>query len=98
MIFTMDDYNRIRFRNYTPQTKFLDGMYVIEKTEPETLTQLIQDKLDLCDDNKPLAERLEPKKVDWDLKRRISNSLERLERDTRKCIDKHIKSSRSSTK
>lgn len=94
----MDKNNHIRFRNYTPQTKFLDGMYVMEKSEPETLTPLIQDKLDLCDENKPLAERLEPKKIDWDLKCRISNPLERLERETRRCIDKHVKSTRSSAK
>lgn len=94
----MDENNRIKFRNYTPQTKFLDGMYSIEKTEPETLTPLIQDKLDLCNDNTPLAERLEPKKIDWDLKCRISNSLERLERETRKCIDKHVKLMRSNAK
>lgn len=93
----MDENNRIRFRNYTPQTKFLEGMYTLDKAEPDTLTPLIQDKLDLLNDNTPLAERLEPKKIDWDLKCRISGSLEKLERETRKCIDKHVKSTRTNT-
>lgn len=91
----MDANNRIKFRNYTPQTKFLEGMYIVEKAEPDTLTPLIQDKLDLSKDNAPVSERLEPKKVDWDLKCRLGRSLEKLERETRKCIDKHVKSVRS---
>lgn len=78
----------LKFRNYRPQSKFLDGYYTVESTEPETITPLIKEKLDLLD-----TETIERdfKKVDWDLKCRIEKKLERLERDTKRQISKYIK-------
>lgn len=84
-----------KFRNYVPQTHFLDGLCVTERTEPSTIKHLIKDKLDLIsrDDNYRIDPKLlETKKIDWDLKRRIEKRLEMLERDTRRSIGEHIKS------
>lgn len=95
--------SKLKFRNYEPQTQFLEGLYTITKSEPESIVPFIRDKLDLLADNdvnkddttnnqyKIDKDMLEFKKVDWDLKRRIEKRLEKLERETRKQIDKHIK-------
>lgn len=81
----------LKFRNYHPQTKFLDGYYTLESTEPESITSLIQDKLDLIE-----CETIEKdfKKIDYDLKCRIEKKLDRLERDTKRQISKHNKGSK----
>ena len=91
----------LKFRNYKPQTSFLDGLYTEEQAEPETIQHLIQDKLDLlAADEDHLRYRInpklmEPKKIDFDLKRRIEKKLDKLERETKKSIARHIKNSRS---
>lgn len=92
----------IRFRNYTPQTDFLDGMYTIEQSQPGSIRHLIEDKLNLIVSNEDDGKRymidpasMEPKKANWDLKRRLEKKMEKLDRETSKCIDKHLKSSRS---
>ena len=90
-----------KFRNYKPQTKFLDGLYAVEKSQPAAINHLIQDKLDLisdADNEKRYRidpKLLEPKKIDWDLKRRGEKRMEKLERETRKCIDKQLKIAKS---
>lgn len=91
----------LRFRNYNPQTNLLEGMYLIEKSEPESITPYIQDKLKLLDpdqDNRDTdnpfrinPEMLDAKKVDFDLKRRLESKIEKLDRETRKNIDKYVK-------
>ena len=72
-----------KFRNYTPQTQFLDGLYTVEKSQPATIGHLIKDKLDLISSEETgyrIDHKLfEPKKVDWDLKRRIEKRLEMLD-------------------
>lgn len=81
----------LKFRNYRPQTKFLDGYYTLESTEPEAITPLIMDKLELL--GVETVER-DFKKVDHDLKCRIEKKLDRLERDTKKQISKYNKKSK----
>lgn len=90
------------FRNYEPQTKLLEDLYVIEKTEPETIHSRIQDKLKLIEDNGSEEERykidskfLDPQKIDYDLKRRIQPRMDKLNRRTKREIDRYIKSSKS---
>lgn len=95
----------INFRNYTPQTSLLEGSFTLEKAEPESITPYIQDKLDLLKDDtndnndknpyKLDIKILEPKKADWDLKRRIEKRMERLDRETRKNIDIYIKNKKT---
>lgn len=94
-----------RFTNYAPQTHFLDGLYSLERAQPDSIDHLIKDKLDLTidsedNDNKCKIDPklLEPKKTDWDLKHRIERRMEKLERETRKSIDRHIKGMRTKTK
>lgn len=94
----MQQHTQIKFKNYTPQTNLLDDMYVIEKAEPGSISHLIEDKLNLINDDTPVKDLLEPKKIDWDLKRRIEGPLERLERETRKCVDKQVKAMRTKPK
>lgn len=88
----------IIFRNYTPQTNLLEGLFVVEKSTLETITARIEDKLKLISeetncDNKYQIDKvmLEPQKVDSDLKRLINPRLDKLERETRKQIDKFFK-------
>lgn len=98
----------INFRNYTPQTRLLEGSYTVEKAEPESIIPYIQDKLDLLNDNRSESSDknpykldikiLEPKKVDWDLKRRIEKKMERLDRETRKNIDIYIKNKKNKSR
>lgn len=91
---------RYKFRNYVPQTKFLEGSCQIKPSEALSIDHLIQDKLDLIpkDGNYKIDHKmLEPKKIDWDLKRRFEKRLKRLERDTSKSISEHIKSKRKKT-
>lgn len=87
-----------KFRNYTPQTHFLEGLYTVERSQPATIDHLIKDKIDLVssqDTGYRIDPKLfEPKKIDWDLKRRIEKRLELLESDTRKSISKHVKNSK----
>lgn len=89
----------LKFKNYTPQTQLLEGTYTIEKCEPESIKTLIQDKLDLLEDetvdlNSKDQCRMDMKMVDWDLKRRIGKRMEKLEDETRKAIERHIKSNK----
>lgn len=94
--------NQIKFRNYQPQTSFLDGAYIVEKSEPESLFSLIEDKLKLGANQEGISESkyaidlnmLEPKKIDYDLKCRLEKNLEKLDRQTRRCIDKARKKSK----
>lgn len=84
-----------RFRNYNPQTHFIDGLFSVEKSEPGSIYHLVQDKLGLAS-TKETGYRIdpklmEPKKVDWDLKRRIEKRMEILGRETRNSIAKHVK-------
>lgn len=83
-----------KFRNYLPQSKFLDGLTVTSAAEPLSINHLIQDKLDLVpkDGNYRIDHQLlEPKKVDWDLKRRFERRLEKLEASTGKAIATYVK-------
>lgn len=84
-----------KFRNYTPQTHFIDGIFSVEKSQPGTISHLIEDKLDILSKGgagyRIDPKLMEPKKEDWDLKRRIEKRMETLERATRKSIAKHIK-------
>jgi hypothetical protein len=86
-----------KFRNYVPQTNFLKGICVTKPTEPTSINHLIQDKLDLIpkDGNYKIDHKLlEPKKIDYDLKRRFEKRLKKLERDTSKSISEHVKKDR----
>jgi hypothetical protein len=88
---------KYKFRNYIPQTKFLEGSCVTRPSEPLPINHLIQDKLDLIpsDGNYMIDHKmLEQKKVDWDLKRRFEKRLRKLERDTSRKISEHIKKER----
>lgn len=98
-----------RFRNYSPQTNFLDGLYTIDKAEPCSIAEFIEDKLKLIDDSnylvndeenkyKIIPEKLDLQKVDVDLKRRIEGRLEKLENETRRQINKYLKSQKSRNK
>jgi len=90
---------RFKFRNYEPQTGALEGLYTLrrsELSEPTLISSLVQDKLDLLEDDADDNNRyrvhpkfLDPKKSDWDLKRRIEPRLEKLERVTRRQIDRY---------
>lgn len=94
------DSSKYKFRNYAPQTKFLEGSCVIRPSEALSINHLIQDKLDLIptDGNYKIDHTLlEPKKIDWDLKRRFEKRLKKLERDTSKSISAHIKRERKKT-
>lgn len=86
----------MRFRNYKPQTNFLDGLYTVDKSQPGSISELIKDKLDLISDGNLRIDPkiLEPKKIDWDLKRRLEKRLDLLEKETRNSISKHIKDAR----
>ena len=85
-----------KFRNYTPQTRFLDGLYTVEKSQQGSIRHLIEDKLNIISDDTSIDPKLlEPKKVDWDLKRRLEKRMEILDRDTRKSISKHVKEVRN---
>lgn len=80
----------LKFRNYKPQTKLLEGHYTIEKSEPSTIHHRIQDKLELVNlEFDP--DYLELKKPDWDLKCRIKSKLDKLERETNKQIKLEVK-------
>lgn len=96
----------IQFRSYSPQTNLLDGLYSSEKIEPLTITKYIEDKLSILKESESTdqdvdnvykidPEMLELKKVDWDLKRRLEKRMEKLDRETRKHIDRHIKGQRN---
>lgn len=87
---------KIKFRNYKPQTEFLDGLFIVDRSEPASINEFIKDKLDMITDGNYNIDPniLEPKKVDWDLKRRLERRVEILERETRKGISKHIKDAR----
>jgi len=86
----------IKFRNYQPQTDFLEGLYIFEKADPKSVHEFIKDKLDLISDTSFRIDPklMEPKKVDWDLKRRIEKRLDILEKETRKDISTHIRNTR----
>lgn len=98
-----------RFRNYSAQTNFLDGLYTVDKAEPCSITEFIEEKIKLIDDSDYLAsdeenkykinsKKLNLQKVDSDLKRRIEGRLEKLENETRRQINKHLKSQKSRNK
>lgn len=84
---------RMKFRNYTPQTQLLDGLYYEEKAEPGSIKHFIQDKLDLLKVDEEHAnsddparkygidpEMLDPQKPDWDLKRNFSKKSRKLDK------------------
>lgn len=82
---------RILFRNYKPVTSLLEGRYEIKKSEPETITHRIQEKLDLLKEGEDKYRvdpcMFDPKKDDFDLKRRIQPKLDKLDRETRKMME-----------
>lgn len=95
-----------KFRNYTSQTHFLDGLYTIDKAQPGSIAEYIEDKIKLASDSDYLIddgenkykinpEKLNLQKIDADLKRRIEDKLEKLENETRRQISKHLKSQKS---
>lgn len=86
----------IKLRNYKPQTNFLDGLFYIEQAQPGSINHLIENKLELVSDDYKIDPKLmDPKKVDWDLKRRIEDRMEKLEKQTRKSIARHINNKRN---
>lgn len=96
----------LRFRNYTPQTKFLEGLYRVDKAEPSSIDSYIEDKINLISDNdytmndndnkhRINPEKLNLQKIDADLKRRIEKRLDKLENETRRQIDKHVKTQKN---
>lgn len=83
-----------KFRNYVPQSKFLCGLSKTSTAEPLSINHLIQDKLDLVpkDGNYRIDHQLlEPKKDDWDLKRRFERRLAKLEDNTGRAIASYVK-------
>lgn len=85
------------FRNYSPQTQFFEGHYIHNKSKAGSINPLIEDKLSLISDSDYRIDpsNLDPKKVDWDLKKRLRKRLDILEVETEKSIKKHIKDGRS---
>lgn len=90
----------IRFRNYTPQTGFLDGLVTVDQSEPGSIKHLIQDKLNLILDQEDDNEKyrinfdnieISSKEVCWDLKQRIKKQMDQLESRTDRCIKKHLR-------
>lgn len=91
--------DKIKFRNYTPQTDLLDGLFEISKAEPEVIEPFIEDKLNLLGQKgKITLEDLDFKKIDWDLKRRIEGKMQDLDEKTRKSIDLYLKNKKSKGK
>lgn len=100
----------IIFRNYRPQTSLLEGSYSTKKAQPGSITPYVKDKFQLLDDNEFYLKNdsvnqfnlnpkvLEPKKPDWDLKCRISKKMDKLDNETRRNIDKYIKSRKTRTR
>lgn len=95
-----------KFRNYTPQTHFLEGLYTIDKAQPGSIAEYIEDKIKLISDGDYLIndgenkykinpEKLNLQKIDADLKRRIEGRLEKLENETRRQINTYIKNQKS---
>lgn len=85
----MDDDVRLKFRSYEPQSESLSGY--VNKAQPEDIQSLIIDKLELLGQN---TNRVEFKKIDWDLKRRIEKRMEKLDRETKKSIKNLIKNNK----
>lgn len=97
-----DSLPELIFRNYQPQTPFLEGLYTTRKAQPGSIAAYIKDKLDLLEDDRNNVaasdnpykidlKNLELKKPDWDLKLRISKKMDKLDRETRRVIDEQIK-------
>lgn len=91
-----DSVRPIVFRNYKPVTDLLDGMYVIKDIEPQPITHLIEDKLQLIADETPCPNKtFEPQNVNWDLKRRLGPRMAALDRATQKQIKKYVNSKKT---
>lgn len=82
----------LKFRNYTPQSEFLQQIVSSNKTSPESLDKEIKEMLDLEVNDSSYevfdAKLFEPKKIDWDLKRRLSKKTNKLERETSQSLDR----------
>lgn len=91
------------FRNYTPITQLLEGLYVTEKSEPQSLIHRIEDRLKYVSQDEDQEEEscqnvkidFDTRKINWDLKLRLSKRSLKLEKETMKQIAKYVKSQKN---